>query len=118
MRCPYCDRDITVTNARFTPHNVDGSPRNGAPCPLSRQRVPIRGVSNQDHDDRADVLTDLAFQVQDEDPRVVWDYLTCLDAAELQRLLMFSLAALDINKNVDELWGWVKRLPVARLEAV
>lgn len=118
VRCPYCNRDITVTQARFNRHNVDGSPRNGAPCPLSRQRIPIKGLSNQDHADRAEVLTDLAFQVQDEDPRIVWDYLTCLDSVELQRLLMFSLAAMDIDKNVDQLWGWVKNLPQARLEAV
>ena len=116
MRCPYCGRDLIVNAARFKTHNIEGVAKNGTLCPMSQQRIPIEGVSNQDHADRADILTDLACQVQDMDPRVVWDYLTCLPAVELQRLLMFALAAIDIEKSTDELWGWVKALPKARLE--
>ena len=117
MRCPYCGRDVTVFGGRFTPHNTNGVLRNGTPCPLSSQRVPITGLSDRDHAARAELITQLAFQVQDMDPTLVWDYLTCLDGAEIQRLLMFSLAALDIDKTVHELWDWVTALPVARLEA-
>lgn len=113
--CPYCGREVSTFKARFCNHNVENVPRNGTPCPLSGQKVPIEGVSNQDHADRAELITDLACQVQDMDPAVVWTYLTCLGGAELQRLLMFTLAAVDVDKSIDELWGWVKALPTARI---
>lgn len=118
-RCPYCGRDIRVSGARFMLHNVENVARNGTVCPTSNQRIPITGTSNTDHANRADVLADLACQVQDQDPHIVWQYLTCLPAGELQRLLMFSLAALPIDKTLDDMWGWVKELPISKLrEAV
>lgn len=115
-RCPYCGREIRVSGSRFMLHNVENVPRNGTVCPTSNQRIPITGTSNTDHANRADVLADLACQVQDQDPHIVWQYLTCLPAGELQRLLMFALAALPVDRTLDEMWGWVKDLPISRLK--
>lgn len=118
MRCPRCGRDVQVERRRFVKHG-NGSPWNPDPCPMQQQLVPITGDTPADHEDRAGLITDLAWQVQDSDPHVVWEYLTALPAAELQRLLMFSLAALPVDKTVHETWAWVKQLPTARfMEAV
>ena len=111
--CPYCGRLVAVDKARFRHHNTNTW---GDVCPLTNQRIPITGTSNTDHANRADVLADLACQVQDQDPHIVWQYLTCLPAGELQRLLMFALAALPVDRTLDEMWGWVKDLPISRLK--
>ena len=55
------------------------------------------------------------MQVQDSDPQIVWDYLTALPADELQRLLMFALAGVPVDRHIDDIFGWVLELPAARL---
>ena len=67
-----------------------------------------------DYRRRADVVLDLAHQMQDSDTAVVWDYLTAMPGDELQRLLVIALAAIDIDQPVDRIFGWVYDLPVAR----
>jgi hypothetical protein len=112
--CPYCGRDIYIHNHRFRLHET----LDKVWCPLSNQRTPVSGDSVDAHAERAELLADLAFQVQDADPAAVWTYLTCLSDAELQTLLMFALAALPIDKTVHDMWGWVSQLPAAQLRAV
>lgn len=117
-KCPYCGRLVDFLGSKFRLHNVTPDAYRSETCPLSNQRGPITGLSFEAHEERAKLLADLAAQVQDADPSVVWQYLTCLDGAELQRLLMFALAALPIDQTVTDMWGWCAQLPVARLEAV
>ena len=62
----------------------------------------------------AQVIADLANQVQDEDPAIVWEVLTSMPADELQRLLVFALAAIPTDQTVDQMFAWVRQLPVAR----
>lgn len=113
-RCPYCGRDVSIHQDRFRLHKGGD-----VWCPLSNQRTPVSGDTSESHVERVGLLADLAFQVQDADPKAVWTYLTCLSDAELQTLLMFALAALPIDKTVNDMWGWVSQLPAAQLrEAV
>jgi 23S rRNA G2445 N2-methylase RlmL len=60
----------------------------------------------------------MAFQsghrAEAQDPRHVWAYLTALPAAEVQRLLVFALAAIPVDRRVEDLFGWVANLPSAR----
>ena len=74
---------------------------------MSGLLVPVTGLGPDDHERRALLITDLAAQVQDEDPYIVWDYLTAVPAAEVQRLLMFALAAHcpDLPFLVVESWN-------------
>jgi hypothetical protein len=81
---------------------------------MSNQRTPITGLTHADHERRAHTVLDLAQQVQDEDPAVVWTVLTATPADELQRLLMFALAAIPMDRSIDDIYAWVRELPVAR----
>lgn len=114
-RCLRCRRDIGTVNRRYTLHTTDYR-QHGVYCRMSNMPVPVTGLQDQDFEDRVWLVSDLACQLQDQDPKLVWDFLTCLPAAELQRLLMVLLAALPVDKTAKELWGWVMSLPVA-LEA-
>lgn len=107
--CPYCQRTVGVVERRYNQH-----PYNGTECPLSRQYVMVTGHGERDYENRAVIVADLAWQVQDEDPRRVWHYLTSLPGNELQQLMMLALAAIPTDRHVEELWAWVAELPVAR----
>lgn len=112
-RCPRCDRTITTEGARYKTHSaIAGKP--GTTCRMTDQRVPITGDSGADYLSRAYHVADLADQVQDRDPSVVWDYLTATPAGELQRLLIIALAAFPVDKPIDEIFGWVTQLPAAK----
>jgi hypothetical protein len=63
---------------------------------------------------RATLVCDLAAQLRDVDPAVVWDYLTGLPADELQRMTMVALAGIDVDSPISEVFGWVQQLPAAR----
>lgn len=102
--CMYCDRRVRVRDGRYGTHA----------CPLSGQRVPVAGHSAADYERRAWTVVDLAGQVQDEDPALVWTYLTATPADELQRLLMIALAGMPLDRSIDQTFGWVVALPVAR----
>jgi hypothetical protein len=93
------------------------TPRGSEQCRLSRQHAPITGESPNAYVSRAYLVTDLACQVQDDDPSIVWDYLTALPADEVQRLLQIALAAVPVDKSLEEVFGWVRDLPVARESA-
>lgn len=83
-------------------------------CPMSKQTVPITGTAPIDYYRRASLVCDLATQVQDGDPAIVWDYLTALSAEEVQRLLVIALAGINIDVPIDRVYGWVYELPAAR----
>ncbi len=80
---------------------------------MSRQLIPPTGLADAAFHQRAVIVTDLAMQVQDSDPAVVWDYLTCLSAVELQRMLMVALAAVRCDGRLEDIFGWVCELPAA-----
>ena len=115
--CPYCNREVSTFKFRFNPHNLTpGKKAVPDTCPLSEQPIPVTGESEWDYERRAKLIADLAEQVQDQDPTRVWLYLTALPAGELQKLLMLSLAALNLDGTVEDMWKWVTDLPVARTE--
>lgn len=109
--CPYCGRTISTRDNRWAVHGITYDSTDY--CPLSQQPVPITGTEPRDFVRRANIVTSLAFQLQDEDPHLIWNYLTATPAAELQRLLMVALAAIDTNKTMSDLYGWVYDLPAA-----
>lgn len=113
MRCPACGRnDIKFNSGRFVVHSVTPG-KFGDTCYMSRERTPVSGLTDRDHERRVDLVTHLAWRLKDEDPQDVWKYLAVLDAAELQRLLMLALAAIPVDRTVDELFAWVYDLPDA-----
>lgn len=107
--CPRCDRDVSTTNNRYQRHTVRYN--SGDVCRMSSQHVPITGHSPTEYLARAYLVGDLAEQVQDRDPSLVFDYLTVLPPAEIQRLLMLALAAIPVDQTVEEMFAWVCDLP-------
>lgn len=112
MKCPQCGRDIGLYCGRFAGHSTTGIRNNT--CRMSDQYPPTNGTTDDDYEHRAKIIADLAYQIQDCDPGIVWDYLTSISALELQRLLMLSLAAINTDQSVGEMFGWVTQLPAAR----
>ena len=84
---------------------------------MSQQRVAIQGCTPYDYSRRAALVCDLAAQLRDVDPSLVWDYLTCLPSGELQRLTMVALAGIDVDRPISDVFGWVEQLPVAKYPA-
>lgn len=117
VTCPYCGRKLQPHNGggRYSPHSIE--PASAMTCPMSEQRVAPTGMTPADCEKRARLIAELAAQVQDEDPHLAWIRLTCLPDVELQRLLMFALAAIDLDQTVTDMWGWVCDLPIARRTA-
>lgn len=111
-RCPHCDRTVRTIANRYYLHNTGEYDQ---VCPMSEQRVPITGDTPMDYVARAKLVANLASQVQDFDPAIVWSYLTALPGSELQRLMMVALAAIPLDKTVDEMFSWVTALPAARV---
>jgi hypothetical protein len=107
-----CNRTVMTHWHRYSLHGVtvDSSQH----CLMSDRRVPITGTTERDYIARANLLAELAAQVQDEDPHRVWEYLTVLPAVELQRLLQLALAAIPVDRTMSEVFGWVLRLPAAQ----
>jgi hypothetical protein len=110
--CPRCNRTVMTCWHRYSRHGV--TPDSADYCLMSERRVPITGTADQDYLNRANLLAELAGQVQDDDPHQTWDYLTTLPAVELQRLLQLALAAIPVDRKPTELFGWVLDLPAAQ----
>lgn len=110
--CPHCKRIVSTDNKRIVRHATvqDGTDY----CPMSRQHVPITGNTAADYLSRAYLIGDLAQQIQDRDVAVVWTVLENMPKPELQRMLQLALAAIPIDQTVDEMFGWVCDLPVAK----
>ncbi len=114
-QCPYCGRTVRTDKGRFGRHALTAGSW-GNTCPLQLEYVPITGLTADAHDRRAELIGHLAWRMKDEDPAAVWRYLTVLPADELQRLLMIALAAIPVDRSMDELFAWVEALPDARFE--
>lgn len=112
VTCLRCGRVVCVRHGRYAIHRSEHAKLGR--CRMSGQLIPVTGMTDHDHERRAHLVADLAWQVQDEDPRHVWAYLTALPAAEVQRLLVFALAAIPVDRRVEDLFGWVANLPSAR----
>lgn len=112
-KCPGCGRTLQPRESgRYARHSVTAG--SGMLCPLSEMREVVTGFSHYDDERRAKVIAELAATVQDADPSVAWIYLGCLPERELRRMLMFSLAAIPVDKTVDDIWSWITELPVAQ----
>lgn len=110
-----CDREVSVSENRYGHHTATpGKKVESDLCPMTGQRVPVSGESNADYLARAYLVADLAEQLQDRDPNVVWQYLTAVPAGELQRMMVVALAGIPVEGRVTDIWGWVLDLPVAR----
>lgn len=110
--CPKCGRDVKTLDYRYIQHSSTGEV--GFPCSLSGMREPLVGDSAAAYLSRAVLVGDLACRLKDEDPAVVWDYLTAVSGNELQKLMVVALAAVPVDKSVGELFEWVSDLPKAR----
>lgn len=114
--CPGCGRSISVNAGRYSRHN---SGEQGDICDFSQMRAPYRADQQTPTDwvGRAHIVANLAADVQDSDPAVVWQWLTALPADELQRLMMIALAAVPVEQTVAEMFAWVTELPAAETPA-
>ena len=83
---------------------------------MSHKLVPASGLRPEAFETRAAIVADLAWQVHDGDPILAWDNLTAMPADELQRLLVVALAGIPTDLKVDQIWAWVRALPVAQRE--
>lgn len=110
--CPRCRRLVRVEARRYAIHSI--VPRGDIQCRMSWQFVPVDGVDELAYATRAEIVADLASQLQDVDTILVWDYLTSLSGNELQRLLMVALCGIPVDRTVDDIFDWVNKLPVAR----
>jgi hypothetical protein len=113
-QCPRCGREVRTDDGRYVLHNSGDL---GDVCAMSLQHIPIVGESETAYISRAKLVANLAAQVQDADPSVVWDYLTALPGNELQRLTMIALAAMPIDQTLEDMFAWVYELPVAKVVA-
>lgn len=116
--CPFCNRAVRTAGNRYGRHSITPGKKpddQRDTCPLTGQRVPITGDEPSAYVSRAHLVADLADQVQDQDPAIVWHYLTSLPAAEVQRLLVLALAAIPVaDRKVEDIWDWVTELPIAK----
>lgn len=125
--CPYCNRATGGKDGRWTAHLLPGVEHSFTDvasigdryCPMSDQYRAVEGSEFTDHRRRANQVCDLATQVRDCDPSVVWSVLTTIPASELQRLMMVALAGIDVEgKTVDDVYGWVRELPPTSVEPI
>ncbi|OYN76842.1 DUF7368 family protein [Mycolicibacterium sphagni] len=112
ITCPRCRRGVPIRARRYAIHSI--VPRGDIQCRMSWQLVPVTGVDEEAYETRAAIVADLACQMQDVDPLLVWDYLTAVPASELQRLLMVALAGIPLDRRIDDIFSWVHQLPVAQ----
>lgn len=115
--CPRCGRTVRTYQGRYNKHGSE--PGSSDICMMSKRRQPITSLTEAAFESRAYLVTELASELQDEDPYTTWDYLTALPAVEVQRLLMVALAGIETEgRTLTEIFGWVNELPVARIQGV
>jgi hypothetical protein len=112
--CPHCHRTVRTVGGCYEVHNIGEHTRL---CPLSLQHTVITGDSPTAYVSRARLVANLAEQVQDFDPAIVWTYLDALPVNELRRLAMIALAAIPVDQTVEQMFGWVTELPAAKVVA-
>lgn len=78
------------------------------------QIVPPTDFDEQGFEARAALVADLAEQVQDADPAVVWSYIQCLPPSERDIMLMIAFAGMNCDGRLEDIFGWVCDLPVAQ----
>lgn len=111
--CTYCGRMVRTDGSRYKRHTT--TRRGEEICRMEQQHAPVTGLNASSMVARAHMVADLAQQVQDRDPSIVWDVLTGLPADELQRLTMIALAGIPVEDNkIADIWGWVCDLPEAK----
>lgn len=124
--CPTCLRHTSIqSNGRWMDHLLPGVEKSSTElatygdryCPMSSQLVSRGGDDPKAHEHRLKRVLDLAVQLRDGDPAIVWSVLTAMDAVELQRIAMFALAGIDVDRPRDALYGWVLDLPAAKVSA-
>jgi hypothetical protein len=111
ITCPRCAREVCIKEGRYAIHSI--SERTGIRCRMTGQKIPATGTDPDSFEQRAAIVADLAWQVQDGDPLLAWDYLTTLPAWELQRLMAVALAGIRIDQTVGSIFAWVTALPAA-----
>ena len=115
ITCPRCSREVCIREHRYAVHSITRS--SGIRCRMSDQLVPATGFTPEDFETRAAIVADLAWQVQDGDPMLTWDYLTAMPADEMQRVLMVALAGIPTDRKLSEIFDWVVQLPAAKATA-
>lgn len=109
VECPGCGRMRDTNNGHFVRHADVSIMRE---CPWSQKPIP----RNRSHElaRAARTVLNLADQIRDDDPALVWRYLQNLEPAKLRELAMVAIAAVDPGQAIDEAFGWVMELPAAR----
>lgn len=116
VTCPVCRRELQPRHGKFyPPHRV--AAYSGARCPLSNLRHIPESLSDNDFVTRAQVVLDMAWQIQDGDPAIVQTWLASLSAEEVRRLMVIALAGLQTGSTVDDTFAWVTELPAALVVA-
>ncbi len=64
----------------------------------------------------AELALHLAFLIRDEDPNLLWEFLSRLDRRRLQELAVITLAAVPVDAALSDLYSWVADLPAAQGE--
>lgn len=107
--CGRCDKWLSVgSDSRYPRHSAASGT-----CPLSYQRAPRFGDTDQDWTHRSKVVADLAWQMRDCDPAGVRAYLEALPREELLRTAMVALAGMPVDRPREDIFAWVTELPMA-----
>lgn len=112
--CFVCGRTVRRKgpNSRF--YDIHATEAGGTErCTNSELPTPVTEINSFTHSRRIKQVLGLASVVQDEDPRLIDNYLTGLSAHEVQAVALYALAAIDLDRTRDELFPrWTRELKV------
>jgi hypothetical protein len=111
VECPGCGRIIATKNGRLARHADDTLLRE---CTMSQKTTPAIDRAAQLVKTARTVLN-LAEQIRDDDPSLVWKYLSSLGRDRLQTLAAVALTAVPPGNSLETAYRWVMDLPAARL---
>ncbi len=121
MICAYCGRTVGVSFGWYVKHSIEA--RSCTPCPLADMPVipkAVEGIwpTEEDLAVRARLVPRLGQMQQDEDPRLVWTYLSALKPMDLQIMLAAALAIVPTEGRIRDIFAWLYELPEVKLRAV
>lgn len=104
VTCPGCDRQVWAQAGRYETHHA--APYGLAYCFMSGMPQPVAGHSDDELEERAQIVACLAAELQDSDPNAVWRYLAVMPPLFVRELLQLALAAIPVDgKRVEDIWG-------------
>lgn len=121
VTCAYCGRVVATEYGWYVKHSIEAGGRQS--CPLASMPVvptPVDGVwpTEEDLAVRARLVPRLGQMQQDEDPHLVWTYLSTLKPMDLQIMLAAALAIVPTEGRIRDIFAWLYELPDSKLRAV